>query len=59
MLTRLPEGSPGALMQFVNTIEKSFTDLKFLNSEKELSNPAMVKDIENKLPRDVAVRWYR
>ena len=63
MLHRIPDGSPSSIVEFVNVIEQCYSDLMLLKKQKEFSNPAIVQDIvqniENKLPRDIAVRWYR
>ena len=47
------------IVQFINSIEKGFIDLKHIDMEKEISNANVVSIIENKLPQNIAERWYR
>ena len=48
-----------ALIHIVNTIEKGYNDLKLLGLEKELCNATVTREVENKLPHDVSLTWYR
>ena len=47
------------IVQFINSIEKGFIDLNHIDMEKEISNANVVSIIENKLPQNIAERWYR
>ena len=47
------------LIEFVHLIEAGHRDLKSIKLEKEISNANFVSIIENKLPRNVALEWFR
>ena len=45
------------LIEFVHLIEAGHRDLKSVELEKEISNANSI--IENKLPRNIALEWFR
>ena len=47
------------LIKLVDTVERGYNELKELDLERELCNATVTKEIENKLPADVALIWYR
>ena len=47
------------LIDFINIIERAYHDLKSVKMEKEINNCNVVSMIEVKLPRNVALNWYR
>ena len=59
MLKKLPIEDPQALINLVNIIQKGYNDLKNMDLEKEMCNATVIKAIENKLPRDVALLLFR
>ena len=47
------------LIDLINIIERAFYDLQSLKMEQEISNCNVVSLIESKLPKNVALNWYR
>ena len=47
------------LIELINIVERAFYDLRSLKMEKEISNCNVVSLIECKLPKNVALNWYR
>ena len=47
------------VVEFINLIEKAFYDLKSVGMEREISNVNVTSIIESKLPKSLALNWYR
>ena len=47
------------LIEFVNIRERAYYDLRTLTMEKEINNCNVVSMIELKLPKNLALNWYR
>ena len=55
MLKKVSEEDSPAMIKLVNTIERGYNDLKNMHLEIELCNATVTKEIENKIPRNVAL----
>ena len=47
------------VIEFINIIERAFHDMKSINMEGEINNTNVVSMIEHKLPKQLALNWYR
>jgi len=47
------------IIEFINLIERAFHDLKGVKMEQEINNTNFVSIIESKLPKNLALNWYR
>ena len=47
------------LIDFINLIEAGYNDLKALSMEREMCNSNIVSIIESKMPKCLALEWYR
>lgn len=56
---RLNSDDSAALIKFVDIIEAGYRDLKKLGLQSELDNANVISIIENKLPKDIGLEWYR
>ena len=52
-------GDSNRLIDFISVIENGYNDLKVLNLESEVCNSNIVSIIESKLPKALALEWYR
>ena len=53
------ENDPEGFIQFVNVIERGYTDLKRLDLEKEMSNSVTVSMLEGRLPPTIKRDWAK
>ena len=58
-IKKLDDGDCVKLIKLVNVIDTGYRDLKSLDLEREISNAHVVNLIENKLPRQLQLEWYR
>jgi hypothetical protein len=47
------------ILEFIGIIERAYHDLKGVKMEREINNTNVVSLIESKLPKNLAINWYR
>ena len=47
------------ILEFVGIIERAYHDLKGVKMEREIYNTNVVSLIESRLPKNLAINWYR
>ena len=57
--TRNLKGENKKFVEFINTVEDGYSDLKMLELEKEITTTSSVNVIEKKLPTDVRKEWAK
>ena len=56
-LNILMDGDTIGLIEFVDNIRSGVTDLRLIGAEAALSNPLTIREIESKIPEQLAVKW--
>ena len=52
-------GTNEKLIDFINLVESGYNDLKALSMESEICNSNIVSIIESKMPKTLALQWFR
>ena len=56
-LSAVNDGDPNGLMTFVDTLRSGMTDLKLIGAQSAMSNPMTLREIESKMPEQLAIKW--
>ena len=56
---KMEVGDDKQIIEFIDMLEYGYRDLKSLGMEMEISNANVVSIIESKLPRSVALEWFK